>query len=129
MLKGSVAMKFHSYAVAASIFLVGCATKHYPIETAVAPAEAQLMTCKDIALELVKCDQVEQQIDATGTTDVKSVMGFFGDFGIGNGMAKSDARAALATRRAGLHDAQLQHGCVNDATAPTGHTEPVATSH
>ena len=76
------------------------------------------MSCKDLALELVKCDQVEKQINETGSMDIRSVMGFLGDFGIGNGMAKSDARKALFIRRADLHDAQVQKGCMNDV-APT----------
>lgn len=94
----------------------------------VAPAEASILTCKDIALELVKTDQVEQQINQTGETDVKSVMGFLGDFGIGNSMAKSDARKALATRRAGLHDAQLQKGCMNGVIPTAAMSAPTPTT-
>jgi hypothetical protein len=111
--------------ILAAVFIAGCATKQYPIEAQVAPAEAAMYTCHDIALELVKADQVEQQINATGSTDVKSVMGFLGDFGIGNSMAKSHARDALATRRAELHDAQLQKGCMNDIV-PTAAVAPTA---
>ena len=111
--------------ILAAVFIAGCATKQYPIEAQVAPAEAAMYTCHDIALELVKADQVEQQINATGSTDIKSVMGFMGDFGIGNGMAKSHARDALATRRAQLHDAQLQKDCMKDIV-PTGAVAPTA---
>lgn len=122
---------FGSAVIYAAVFIAGCATKQYPIEAQVAPAEAAMYTCHDIALELVKTDQVEQQINQTGDTDVKSVMGFLGDFGIGNGMAKSHARDALATRRAELHDAQLQKGCMNDvvpaASAPNPSAQGVST--
>jgi len=116
-----------SAAILVTLFVTGCATKQYPIEAQVAPAEAAMYTCHDIALELVKADQVEQQINQTGDTDVKSVMGFLGDFGIGNGMAKSHAREALATRRAQLHDAQLQKGCMNDIV-PTANAATTATA-
>jgi hypothetical protein len=110
---------FGSAVILTAVFIASCATKQYPIEAQVAPSEAAMYSCHDLALELVKCDQVEQQINQTGETDVKSVMGFLGDFGIGNGMAKSHAREALATRRAELHDAQLQKGCMNDIVPAT----------
>lgn len=109
---------------AAALCLTGCATKRYPIATPLAPAEAALLTCKDIALELVRADQVEKQINDTGSMDIRSIAGFLGDFGIGNGMAKSEARKALATRRAALRDTELQKGCMKDIVPPTTQSLP-----
>jgi hypothetical protein len=77
------------------------------------------MNCKDLALELVRADQVEKQIEETGAMDARSVAGFLGDFGIGNSMAKSEARKALADRRASLRDAQLQKNCVSEGIGNT----------
>ena len=106
--------------------MLGCATKRYPIATDVAPAELALMNCKDIALELVRADQIEKQIEETGSFDARSVAGFLGDFGIGNGMAKGEARKALAGRRASLRGAQLQKGCVTEAAPTTQAPSPPA---
>jgi hypothetical protein len=89
-----------------------CATKRYPIATPMSSAEASMMTCKDLQLELLRADQVEKKINETGEFDSKTVIGFLGDFGIGNGMAKSEARNALADRRRTIHEAQLSKGCV-----------------
>jgi len=99
------------------VLMCACATKRYPIALPVAQEEVALMSCNDIALELVRADLVEKQINETGTMDGRTVAGFLGDFGIGNGMAKDEARKALASRREGLHDAQLKKGCVADRPA------------
>ena len=39
------------------VLLTGCATKRYPIATPLAPTEASLLSCRDIALELARADQ------------------------------------------------------------------------
>ena len=105
--------------LSATVLASACATKRYPIATPLAPAEVSLLSCKDIALELVRADQVELQIDETGKMDGKTALGFLGDFGVGNGMAKAEARKALNIRRAALHDAQLQKGCMKDVVPAT----------
>lgn len=117
-----------SIAALLALSVSACATKRYPIATPLAPAESALLTCKDLALELVRADQVEKQIDETGSMDARSVAGFLGDFGIGNSMAKSEARKALNDRRATLRDAQLQKGCVAEApaTGPSVSPPPVS---
>lgn len=111
-----------------AMLVSGCATKRYTIATELSPAEVDLMDCKDLQLELIRADQVEQQINETGEMDFRSVAGFLGDFGIGNGMAKEEARTALARRRSGIHSAQLSKGCVGlvevmDDQEQTGSTE------
>lgn len=63
----------------------------------------------------MRADQVGKQIDETGKMDYRTVAGFLGDLGIGNGMAKEEARKALNTRRLALTVVQQQKGCVNDA--------------
>ena len=42
--------------------------------------------------EIAKTRSVQQEIEATGEFDGRTVLGFLGDFGIGNGMAKGEAR-------------------------------------
>lgn len=101
--------------VATCLLLGGCATKRYPLATPVAPTEAGLLSCRDISLELARADQIEKQINETGKADYRTVAGFLGDFGIGNGMAKEEARKALNARRSALNELQVSKGCVKDA--------------
>lgn len=96
------------------VLLTGCATKRYPIATPLAPTEASLLGCRDIALELARADQIQKQIDETGNMDWRSVAGFLGDLGIGNGMAKSEAHKAVNARRAALQEVQAKRDCVKD---------------
>jgi len=41
---------------------------------------------------------VQNEINATGQFDGRTVLGFLGDFGIGNGMAKSEAQKKSTAR-------------------------------
>ncbi len=70
------------------------------------------MTCKDLKLAILRSEQVDQQINETGKMDGRSVAGFLGDFGIGNSMAKNEARTALSTRVQTIRDAQVEKGCL-----------------
>lgn len=101
----------------AAIAVAGCATKRYPIATTLSPAEAELMTCDGLELEILKAEQVEHQINETGEFDSKTALGILGDFGIGNGMAKSEARTALSARVGTIREAQARRGCLRAARA------------
>ena len=98
-------------AAVACVAVSGCATKRYPIATEFSAAEARLMNCDQLALELVRSEQVRLQITETATTDWRSVAGFLGDYGIGNAMAKSEAEASLERRIAGIRNAQAEKNC------------------
>lgn len=65
---------------------------------------------------------MEKQINETGEFDAKTAIGVLGDFGIGNGMAKSEARSALAERRRTIREAQVSKGCLK--AAPVEKTNP-----
>lgn len=96
----------------AAIAITACATKRYPIATPMSSAEASLMTCENLELELLRTEQVEQKINETGKFSGKTVLGFLGDFGIGNAMAKSEARTALSERRKTIREGQVSKGCI-----------------
>lgn len=98
-------------------FTTGCATKRYPIATPLSAAEMQLMSCKDLQLEVVRTEQIQYQITETAQTDWRSVAGFLGDYGIGNAMAKSEAETALAKRLESVRGAQAQQGCLDQPVA------------
>ncbi|EOW2402563.1 hypothetical protein ACNY4N_003638 [Cronobacter turicensis] len=74
------------------LMLTGCATKQYPQASSVTSEEASAFDCKALNVEIAKAHSVQQEIESTGQFDGRTVLGFLGDFGIGNGMAKSDAR-------------------------------------
>lgn len=73
------------------LVLSGCATKQYPQAPAVTNEEATSFDCKALDQEIAKAHSVQQEIKRTGDFDGRTVLGFLGDFGIGNGMAKSEA--------------------------------------
>lgn len=56
------------------------------------------MNCHDIKTEIAKTRSIEQEIEKTGEFDGKTILGFLGDFGIGNGIAKGDAREKVSAR-------------------------------
>ncbi|EOI5817208.1 hypothetical protein ACMS1A_004137 [Cronobacter dublinensis] len=74
------------------LMLTGCATKQYPQASSVTSEEASAFDCKALNVEIAKAHSVQHEIESTGQFDGRTVLGFLGDFGIGNGMAKSDAR-------------------------------------
>jgi hypothetical protein len=96
----------------AAIALNACATKRYPIATPLSQAEISLMTCENFELEMLRADQVAHQIDETGEFDGRTILGFLGDFGIGNGMAKSEAHNAIEVRKNTIREAQVSKGCI-----------------
>ncbi|MBI0437107.1 hypothetical protein F7100_00880 [Dickeya dianthicola] len=78
--------------------LSGCATKQYPQSPAVTPEEASALDCNAINQEIAKLHSVQSEIESTGQFDGRTVLGFLGDFGIGNGMAKSEAKRKSTSR-------------------------------
>ena len=86
-----------------SFAVTGCATKRYPIATPLSADESSVMSCQDLELEMAKTREVRNQIEETGEFD--------GRTGIGNAMAKEDARDALAERVATIEQAQSEQGC------------------
>lgn len=110
---------------AGASLITGCATKRYPIATELSAVEQRALTCRELAIELAKADEIEAKITDTATTDWRSVAGFLGDYGIGNAMAKSEAAKALSERRMSIKAAQVSRGC-SDAALPAD--EPTSTS-
>ncbi|MBK0091355.1 hypothetical protein [Erwinia sp. S59] len=80
------------------MLLSGCALKQYPQSPKVSDEEAQTYNCAALDQEIAKSHSVQQQIDKTGEFDALSVIGFIGDFGIGNGIAKASANKHATAR-------------------------------
>jgi hypothetical protein len=97
--------------VIAAVSLSACATKSYPIAPPLGAAQQGAMTCDDLELELARAEMVRRQISETAGTDWRSVVGFVGDLGVGNAMARSDAEKAISARVASIRAAQAARPC------------------
>ncbi|HCJ7646575.1 hypothetical protein [Klebsiella michiganensis] len=85
--------------VIAGMFVIsGCATKQYPQAPSVTSEESAALDCTAIKQEIAKTHSIQNEIETTGQFDGRTVLGALGDFGIGNGMAKSEARKKAQAR-------------------------------
>jgi hypothetical protein len=104
--------------VGLSFVVSACATKQYGRVQGISEAERQMYSCRDIILEMEKVKAFENQIEDTGATDWRTVAGFLGDFGIGNGMAKDEARASARLRRTDLEGLWIRKACTGNLELP-----------
>lgn len=86
----------------AVLAISGCATKQYPQLSHLTPEESSVYDCKYTEMELAKAQGAKKDILETGRFNGKTVLGFLGDFGIGNGMAKRNALKGANDRIAEL---------------------------
>lgn len=85
--------------VIAGMFVIsGCATKQYPQAPSVTSEESAALDCAAIKQEIAKTHSIQNEIETTGQFDGRTVLGALGDFGIGNGLAKSEARKKAQAR-------------------------------
>ncbi|EIX9150064.1 TPA: hypothetical protein NPP70_002199 [Klebsiella variicola subsp. variicola] len=85
--------------VIAGMFVIsGCATKQYPQAPSLTSEESAALDCAAIKQEIAKTHSIQNEIETTGQFDGRTVLGALGDFGIGNGMAKSEARKKAQAR-------------------------------
>lgn len=82
----------------ATFLISGCALKQYPQSAKVSDREAGSFDCAALKQEIAKTESVQQQIAQTGEFDALTVLGFVGDFGIGNGIAKASANNKASAR-------------------------------
>lgn len=103
-----------------SLVLAGCATKRHGRAQPLSSFEGQEYTCRDIQVELAKVDAFEDQIRRESGFDGRSVLGFLGDFGIGNAMERNDAEESARVRKEQLHTLQRSKDCYSTrpASAP-----------
>jgi hypothetical protein len=95
------------------VFLVAaCATKRYDRLQSVSALEAAEYDCKDIQIELSKVAEARRQMAEQAEIDMASVMGFLGDFGIGNAMEKNAAEKTIVKREQDLLRLQAAKDCL-----------------
>lgn len=112
-------MKRTTLVIAMALATTACATKQYGRVQQLSLAEKEVYECREIKIEYAKLIEFEKQIDQTGSFNSRTVFGFLGDFGIGNGLAKSDARKSARQRRADLDSLSAERNC-NFTDAETG---------
>ena len=95
-------MRYLVYSFFVLALLAGCATKQYSQAPAVSAGESAAFDCPAINQEIAKCHSAQEEIERTGGFDGRTVLGFLGDFGVGNGMAKSTAQQKAQDRLAQL---------------------------
>ncbi|WP_350260708.1 hypothetical protein AAF463_10685 [Pantoea sp. BJ2] len=105
----------HKPVILIALLLSGCALKQYPQSAKASDAEAQTYDCAALNQEIAKSQSVQQQIDKTGEFDALTVLGFVGDFGIGNGLAKASANSKVKARLEQLQKLQSVR-CAHGAT-------------
>ncbi|MFS2223942.1 hypothetical protein [Pantoea sp. B65] len=81
-----------------ALLLSGCALKQYPESVKVSAVETSSLDCPAIEREIAASHNVQQKIAHTGSFDVLTVLGFVGDLGIGNGIAKYRATSKAQER-------------------------------
>lgn len=84
--------------IAAVLLLSACATKQYPQAPAVTDEEAVSLDCQALEREIVRTHAIQKEIKQTSGFDFRTVMGFMGDFGIGNGIARRTASEKAKSR-------------------------------
>ncbi len=92
--------------------LTACATQRYGRATSVSPGERSSLTCEQIVLEIEKttffiADIQQQRLDTSGA----HILGFLGDFGIGNVMEGDAAELSGMERLGELEALQSNKEC------------------
>ncbi len=94
------------------IWSANSCTQRYGRQTPVSPTERQLLSCSDLKIEIAKTeffleDVQRQRSDTSGA----HVLGFLGDFGIGNVMEGDAAEASGRERLMQLKALEVGKGC------------------
>ncbi len=102
--------------LAAALAITGCATQRYGRMTPLSDAERSAMTCRDTQLEIVRAEAFLTDIrKQRGATSGAHVLGFMGDFGIGNVIEGDTAEASGVARLAELRALAQQKSCAAGA--------------
>lgn len=105
-------MKKYIYSIIATCCLTACTTQRYGRVVPVSGVEKQVMQCRDIALEMAKTDEFLHSVRMQRTdTSGAHVLGFLGDFGIGNVMEGDAAELSGEKRLKELRDLNAERRC------------------
>lgn len=99
--------------VVLTLALTGCATQRFGRLTPLSDTERRVMSCRDIQLETARAEQFLAGIRRTRSgTNAAHVLGFIGDFGIGNVMEGDEAEASGEARLRELSSLAIERHCM-----------------
>lgn len=102
--------------ILAALSMAACATQRYGRAIPVTDAERRVLTCDQIDLEIAKNDEfMKDMANQSAKFTGKDVLGFLGDFGIGNSMEYNEAMKSATTRSTQLRELQTTKNCTRTA--------------
>ena len=94
------------------LFLAACATQRYGRAIPVSPVERETLSCEDIETEFQKTEFFVEDVQRQRSdTNAAHVLGFLGDFGIGNVLEGDAAEESGRNRLGELEALQAGKGC------------------
>lgn len=87
---------------ASLVALSACATKTYGRQGQLTTYETQMMSCREIDLELAKVRGFVDHVNKESQFSGRDVLAILGDFGIGNALEKSAALESAENRQKSL---------------------------
>jgi len=100
------------------LLAAGCATQRFGRMTPLSETEKQTFECRDIRIEMAKAEEFLFDVRRTRRdTNGAHVLGFLGDFGIGNVMEGDAAELSGETRLKDLKDLQTRKSCISSTDA------------
>lgn len=109
--KGECMRSILVVAAASAALVSGCATKNYGRLQPLTPIEAQVYDCQGVEVEIAKVEAFRQQVAEGAKFNGASVMGFLGDYGIGNANERNNAERTATQRMNQLLALRAQKGC------------------
>ncbi|MBL8834188.1 MAG: hypothetical protein JNL71_17485 [Rhodospirillales bacterium] len=94
------------------VLVAGCATQRFGRLSPLSETEKQQLNCREIAIEIAKAEEFLFQTRRTrNDTNSAHVLGFLGDFGIGNVMEGDAAELSGNIRLKELKDLSVRKSC------------------
>ena len=95
-----------------TLSITACATQRYGRETEVSAAESKYLNCREINIEIAKTEEFLSDVRMQrADTNGAHVLGFLGDFGIGNVLEGDAAELSGEKRLKQLKQLSVQKNC------------------
>ncbi len=100
------------FVVILCVLAAACATQRFGRATPLSETEKREFTCRDIELDIARTQEFLNDVRMTRhDTNGAHVLGFLGDFGVGNVMEGDAAELSGEKRLKELNDLKVQKGC------------------
>ena len=95
-----------------ALSITACATQRYGRENELTATEKKYFTCKDVEIEIAKTESFLSEVRMKrADTSGAHVLGFLGDFGIGNVLEGDAAELSGEKRLKDLREYKIEKGC------------------